>query len=360
VPSRASRIESLEVRALDVPLHKPFGIAGGAQEIVRNVLVRVVLGDGTHGYGEAAPFPAFNGETQEGAIAALARLRDVVVGQSAEEWEAIALAVAHEPGSVRCAVEMAVLDARARARGEPIFAHGGGSLTTDVTITIGPLAECTADARAWAARGFGRLKIKIGGESLDDALARVLAVHEAAPGAELLLDGNAGMAAEDAIALVRTLADRGVRPVLFELPVAMGDLDGLARVARTTGVRVAADESAASLEDVTRLARLAPLAMLAVNVKPMKYGFREAIAIHAAARAAGLALMIGGMVEAKMAMSASACLAASLGGFTFVDLDTPLFLAHDPFDGGYAQQGERLDLSPVRLGHGVVPRPFGA
>jgi L-alanine-DL-glutamate epimerase-like enolase superfamily enzyme len=82
----------------------------------------------------------------------------------------------------------------------------------------------------------------------------------------------------------------------------------------------------------------------------------EALAIAASARAAGLGLMIGGMVEAKIAMSLSACLAAGLGGFAYVDLDTPLFLADDPFEGGYAQRGERLDLSPIEAGHGAAPR----
>ena len=69
--------------------------------------------------------------------------------------------------------------------------------------------------------------------------------------------------------------------------------------------------------------------------------------------------MIGGMVETRLAMSASASIAAGLGGFTYVDLDTPLFLAEDPFEGGYAQQGEHIDLRAVRLGHGIEPRPRG-
>jgi len=167
---------------------------------------------------------------------------------------------------------------------------------------------------------------------------------------------------------------------LFEQPTARDDVDGLFEVARATGVRVAADESAASLSDVEGLARRAEHAgarasidskgesagvrharrPIVINVKPMKYGFREAIAIHGVATARGLGLMIGGMVEGKMAMSASACLAAALGGFDFVDLDTPLFLAHDPFEGGYAQDGERLDLAPIAAGHGCVLRATSA
>ncbi len=117
---------------------------------------------------------------------------------------------------------------------------------------------------------------------------------------------------------------------------------------------VAADESVANARDALRIATEG-LAQV-INIKPMKCGLVEALAIAAVAKAAGIGLMIGGMVEAKLAMSASACLAAGLGGFSFVDLDTPLFLADDPFEGGYEQAGERLDLSPIALGHGVTPR----
>jgi hypothetical protein len=72
--------------------------------------------------------------------------------------------------------------------------------------------------------------------------------------------------------------------------------------------------------------------------------------------------MIGGMVETRLAMSASGCLAAGLGGFAHVDLDTPYFLADDPFDGGYRTTGPnlaRLTLGEIREGHGVaLARPI--
>jgi L-alanine-DL-glutamate epimerase-like enolase superfamily enzyme len=92
----------------------------------------------------------------------------------------------------------------------------------------------------------------------------------------------------------------------------------------------------------------------------MKAGFREAARIVAAARTLGMGLMIGGMVETRLAMGASACFVASHGGasaFEHIDLDTPLFLASDPFSGGYAQEGAILDLSPIEAGHGCVPVP---
>jgi L-alanine-DL-glutamate epimerase-like enolase superfamily enzyme len=66
--------------------------------------------------------------------------------------------------------------------------------------------------------------------------------------------------------------------------------------------------------------------------------------------------MIGGMVESMLAMSMSAHVAAGLGGFTFVDLDTPMFLAENPFIGGFRQTGDQLALDHIDAGHGVRPR----
>ena len=57
-------IRSLSAAPLDIALHTPFGIAGGSADVAHNLLVTVELADGTLGYGEAAPFPPFNGETQ--------------------------------------------------------------------------------------------------------------------------------------------------------------------------------------------------------------------------------------------------------------------------------------------------------
>jgi L-alanine-DL-glutamate epimerase-like enolase superfamily enzyme len=117
---------------------------------------------------------------------------------------------------------------------------------------------------------------------------------------------------------------------------------------------VAADESAGSREAVLRLVR--ERAAQVVNIKLMKCGLLEAWDIAALARSAGLGLMIGGNIESSLAMTAAAHFAAGLGGFCFVDLDTPLWFSRDPMTGVRLGPGGVYDLSGVKAGIGVRPK----
>ena len=350
-----NEIVRVSARRLDVPLKKPFGISGGSQAVAANVLVEVVLDGGVRGWGEAAPFPAFNGETQEQALAACELAEPLLVGTDVNASELVSERIAGggSPSAV-CAIETAVLDCQARLRRVSIRRLLGGAeeeLVTDITITTGTVEDAEHDARAFAA--FKTLKVKIGGGPLDRDVARVLAIRRARPDARILVDANAGLTVDEAVAFARDAAAAEIE--LFEQPIAAGDWEALAEVRRRTKLRVALDESVTRASDVTEAG--ARGAADAVNAKIMKSGVFEVLKIVERARAAGLILMIGGMVETRLAMGTSAAIAAGLGGFTYIDLDTPLFLARDPFDGGYVQQGERIDLRPIRLGHGLQPRP---
>lgn len=351
-----ARIVSVAAQPLDVPMRKAFGIAGGAQEHANNVLVTLELASGVRGYGEGAPFPAFNGETQADALERLRAVLPALVGRSVAEGAELTRPLDFgAAASARCAVESAIVDAHAKATGRSLHAYFGGAsteLVTDVTITTGTADDAAREARAFA--DFRTLKIKVGGGDVDLDVARVLAAHEARPDARIMLDANAGLSVDEAVALAAELARRHVRPVLFEQPIASGDWDALAEVRARTGLRIALDESITTAADVALADRRG--AADAVNIKIMKSGIFEALAIAHAAREAGLDRMVGGMVETRLAMGTSACFAAGLGGFSIVDLDTPLFMEGDPFDGGYVYEGDRIDLRPIVLGHGCTPR----
>jgi L-alanine-DL-glutamate epimerase-like enolase superfamily enzyme len=353
-------IRALSVETLDIPLYEPFGIAGGAQDIARNLLAIVELADGTRGYGEAAPFKVFNGETQDIARAAIETARTTVEGADAREWRRIAakLREAIGPvGSAQCAIETAILDALTRHGHLPLWAFFGGvstSLETDMTITTGTAEQAAASARDILARGMSVIKVKIGSGDLTLDVDRVTAIAGAAPGTPLILDGNCGYSADKALQLAAILRELNVHVALLEQPVAKDDWDGMRQIAQWGGVPVAADETAADAGAALRIAT--ERAAQVINIKLMKCGIVEALDIAAICRAARLRLMIGGMVESILAMTTSACFAAGQGGFSYVDLDTPLFMAQNPFEGGMRYQGGRIELGHIQAGHGVTPK----
>jgi L-alanine-DL-glutamate epimerase-like enolase superfamily enzyme len=354
-------IRDVRFSALDVELTEPFGIATGAQLAARNVLVEVELADGTIGLGEAAPFEAVSGETQTKVFDALASCATSLIGEDARRfrqsscvlWEQCA-----ETPTAIAGVEMALFDALSRRRGISLwdwFGRAEDTLLTDITIPtttgVDPVEVAVRAARRAVGDGFTTLKLKVGKDPLDVEVRRVLEVAKAAPRAHLVLDANAGYTAKEALWLLSELKDVRDRIATFEQPVAREDWEGLAEVERSGGVLVCADESLRSTDDLRRLTLQGRPG--AVNIKTAKFGFLRAWDIAVAARTLGFRLMIGGMVETELAMSASACLAAGLGGFEFVDLDTPLFMGPRPLTGGFAQSGPRLDVTAIDVGHGV-------
>lgn len=348
------RIQTVQFEPLNVELKEPFGIASGAQLRAENVLVSVTLDDGTRGYGEAAPFPAVSGENQSQTLAALLPLAQALEGEDSASWKDHAARLKHiapDAPAARCAIETALLDAHFRSQNISLWTFFGGKepeLTTDITITTGSIDHAFDSAARAAKSGFSTLKLKVGG---GDDVERIRAVIRAAPDARLVLDANAAFTADQALALLDALGPDASRVALFEQPVARDDYAGLCAIKER--VLVAADESARSVDDVMRLAE--ERACDVVNIKITKTGVVEAMDIVALAKSSGLGLMIGGMVETRLAMTLSACLAAGTGGFSFVDLDTPLFMKCDPFRGGMAQHGARIRVDAIESGLGIEP-----
>lgn len=355
------RIDGFEFRALDIPLLAPFGISGGSLASAQNALVTIHLETGTRGFGEAAPLPAYNGETQEAVLAALQGATDLFRGHPIAEWKELAAAFrAHAGarcGSAQCAVETALLDAFTRSRDQSMRQFFGGAearIETDMTITTGTPLQASDAAADIRRRGIRLIKIKVGGSGgAEGDLERIDAILATAPGAPLILDGNAGLTRAAAATLARGLKDRKITPALLEQWLPKTDLPGLRALHEETGWTVAADESVVTADDARKV--LAAKAAQVVNIKLMKAGVLEALQIVQAVREAGARLMIGGNVEAMLGMTMSACFATGLGGFDYGDLDTPHFLAANPFRGGFHQTKNILSVAHIDAGHGVVP-----
>ena len=363
-------IEQLSARALTVPLREPFVIASGRVDATRavEVLARVRWRGRTEtGLGEAACLPPVTHEDQGDVLVEVERAAHDLTGRpfaAREEELESAIASALPDGPVaRAGVETALLDALARCAGVPLRTMLGGDrgqatqeLETDVTIAIAQPARMAELAREWVNRGFRALKIKVGKDV--DADARALeAIGRAAPGARLRIDANAGYAASEAIALARACDRLGLGQAIecWEQPCAADDREGMRQVAAAVKATVVADESVKTFADLRELvqSRFAG----AVNLKLAKLGgVLVTVRMGVAARAAGLGVMAGGMVETRLGMTAAANVACALGGVDFVDLDTAWLLADDPYTGGYEADGPRYTM-PHSAGLGVERLP---
>ncbi len=354
--STATIISSVRVEPLNIPLLEPFAIATGSVTAARNVLITLTLHDGTVGYGECAPLPPSTGESQETALAAAQACSALLQGKDVRHWRVLAHllhSMYYSQATVCAGIEMALLDALTRSYGMPLYAFFGGASTqveTDMSIPLVSPEHAKILARQIVGRDITSIKVKVGGDLYDD-VERVEAIREAAPGFGLTLDANQGYTPGEALLCLEALDDRDIRPLMLEQPVHKDDYEGLRYISQHTTVPIFADESASSPAAVARLIKMNAIA--GVNIKLMKAGLVAAMDIAALCRANNIQLMIGAMIESRLATAAAAHFAAGTGGFRYIDLDTPMLLAEDPFTGGYEQVGGTYDVSSVERGSGV-------
>jgi L-alanine-DL-glutamate epimerase-like enolase superfamily enzyme len=194
------------------------------------------------------------------------------------------------------------------------------------------------------------IKIKLGSEN-DEAIVK--AIREATP-ARLRVDANAGWQREQALEIIPRLAEYDLE--LIEQPLPADDREGfiwLKEKLHQQGIRtpIFADESVKTSHD---LAAFAP-GLDGVVVKLMKTGgLREALRVIHTARAHGLQIMLSCMIESSVGVTAAAHLAPLCD---YIDLDGPLLIANDPFE-GVQYSGASLSL-PGLPGLGVSERASG-
>ena len=169
---------------------------------------------------------------------------------------------------------------------------------------------------------------------------RFEAIHRRFPNIAFIVDPNQGFSPGQATEFANGVAHCGGTILLFEQPVPRNDLEDLAALRSSLNVPIAADESVRTLEDAKAVVQ--HQAADFINIKITKSGLVEAREIAAFTRASGLRLMIGGMVETRIAMGCSFSLVLGLGGFEILDLDTPLLMEQDPVRGGYDYAGPTL------------------
>ncbi len=331
------RIRKLELTRVDMRLSEPYTIAYETISRTTNFFLRLETGDGTIGWGCAAPDLEVTGETpasvEEGfEHVVFPALTGTDPTRIAYQLAKFKRTLAKQP-ALRAMVDMALYDWMGRKAGMPLYRLLGGYRTrmrTAVTIGILEPDETVERARDWILKGFRALKLK-GGLSVEGDIERVRRVREAVgPRIELRFDANQGFTVEETLQFFSSV--RNEKLELIEQPTPKGKPDAMERLVRRIPIPVMADEALMTLGDAFRVARDGLADM--VNVKLMKVGgIQEALHINSVSVAAGLEVMVGCMDESGLGIAAGLHVALARPNVMYADLDGHLDLLDDPAAG---------------------------
>jgi L-Ala-D/L-Glu epimerase / N-acetyl-D-glutamate racemase len=324
----------MTARKATVRLAETFTISRGSEDEAHVIQVTVEH-DGVTGNGEAAPIERYDESVESG----LAWLEGVELVDDPFALDELAQRLPPGEHAARAALDHALHDLQGKLTGLPVYRLLGlrpAGPPTSWTIWLGDPDDMARRTEKIATRGFRRLKLKLGGrDGLD--VERVNAVRSVTD-LPLQCDVNEAWTLDEALEYLPQM-----KLEYCEQPLPAGDPDG-AELKRRAPLPIYVDEDCHTLDDVAPCAERAH----GINIKLAKSGgIREAVRMTHAARALGLGVMLGCMVESGLGIAPGAHIASLMD---HVDLDGNLLLAHDPWPGVTFADGIQLPADAPGLG----------
>jgi L-alanine-DL-glutamate epimerase-like enolase superfamily enzyme len=334
-------------RIATLELAETFVISRESQDTAEVVQVEL-RHDGVSGFGEAAPIERY-GESAESALGYIEEVAAEALGDDPFALDEIEDRLEAREWAARSALDAALHDLQGKLTGVPVWRLLGvrrQGPPTSWTIWLGD-PDDMGNRAAKVADRFLRLKLKLGARDGRD-VERVRAVRETSA-APLQVDVNEYWTLDEALDVLPQLAELGVE--YCEQPLPAGDPGG-PRLKAASPVPIYVDEDCHRLQDVAACAERAH----GINIKLAKSGgIREAVRMAHAARALGLGVMLGCMIESGLGIGAAAQVASLCD---HVDLDGNLLLAHDPWPGVEFVDGVQVPADEPGLGvREEVPDP---
>jgi len=328
--------------AITLKLHNPFRLSTGVSTTRRAYWIRLTDDEG---WGEGTIPPYYNVKDDD-----MKSFWDNASQQKIpfpDDPSEISSWIGQEgPAPARAALDLALHDRIGKKLNLPLYELLGlpkpAPVSTAFTISISSLEEM---AQMAADRPqYPIIKLKLGS---DDDIGRVAAVRSARPDVKLYVDANAGWSPDEAVKLAAALAPYHIE--MIEQPVPGEDIEGLGYVQKHTDIPIVADESVQSIDDIEELAKAG---VQGINLKLMKIGgLAPAMQMLRRGRELGLKIMLGCMAETSLGVTAMAHLSAWAD---WIDLDAPLLISNDPFE-GINYDDAQISL-PDRFGIGVEIR----
>lgn len=356
------RIQSVDAFPVRYPtrgrfkfLEAPDGTPQGRAAVV----VRLTADDGTVGWGESVPMPAWTYETLEGTTIAIREyFAPVLIGRDAYDLEGAHQAMNRviKPGYTtgcplaRAGVDIALHDLCGKAMNVSLPQLWGRSAPETLTLswTVNPSSLDQVDAlidQGWE-QGFRHFNVKVAPDLKTDLeLCRL--VRDRVPDGFLWADANCGYDLATALKAAPRLADLGVD--VLEAPVAPNQISGYQQLRAQGALPILMDEGVVSPRDLLEFFRLGMID--GVALKPARCGglvsARRQIELLADA---GLMFLGSGLTDPDVSLAASLALYGAYGlGFPAA-LNGPQFLDHSIVTNPFVPSGGSL---PVPAGPGL-------
>jgi L-alanine-DL-glutamate epimerase-like enolase superfamily enzyme len=330
-------------QAITLEFHRPFRLSTGVSTTRQAHWIRLSDDEGW-GEGTIPPYYGIPDDEMTACWDAAAQIEAPFPDDPAK----IASWIGDDgPAPAKCALDLALHDRIAKKRNLPLYRLLGlpkpTPLATAFTISITSPEEMAQIASENAQ--YSVLKLKLGS---DDDIARVAAVRTARPDTRIYVDANAAWSPEEAVRQIRELEPHNLE--MIEQPVAKDDFEGMGYVQAHTKIPIVADESVCSLADVEALASVG---VKGINLKLMKIGgLFPALEMLRRGKELGQKVMLGCMSETSIGVTAMAHLTTWAD---WIDLDSPLLIKNDPFNGLQYDKHAKIHL-PDRAGIGVTKR----
>jgi O-succinylbenzoate synthase len=309
------KLNAVELRRIKLSLVAPFETSFGVQTERDVLLVKAITSVG-EGWGECVALeePNYSSEYVDGAQHVL--IHHLLPKLFERELEAPDVATllrgVHGHRMAKAAIEMAVLDAELRARGESFGQYFGAvrrEVDCGVSVGIQPsISELLKTVGGYLDQGYRRIKLKIKPGS---DVEPVRAVRKEFGDVPLQVDANTAYSLADAEQLAK-LDPFGL--LLIEQPLPEDQVLAHAELAKKVRTPICLDESIESVQNAADAIELG--ACKIINIKPGRVGgYLEARKIHDLCAARRVPVWMGGMLETGIGRAANVAMAA-MPGFT--------------------------------------------
>lgn len=347
-------ITSVEIFRYSLPLVQALEVQGRSFVFRSGLLLRLTGDRGHSGVGEATPLPGYSPETLEEAVEQAATLTNLV-GQAIppdveklnggfETW----LGPRHLVPSLRCGIEMAVLNLLAAERGIPLrrlISPGARDHVPVMGLLNGNLGEIRKKAQRLHIEGYNAVKLKVGRYPLADDVQTAAWLHRnLGSTVSLRLDANRGWNFDTALSFANQTADCGI--VYIEEPI--DEPERFSQFAQESGLDVALDES---LRDLPPEELQAQPDITTLVLKPTVLGLERAVRLARRGLELNLAPVVSSSFETGFGLAALAQVAAAVQREkTCAGLDTYEWFDADVFPDRLPLRQPIVDLAAFDTG----------